>query len=151
MSERALELIRALKHLPGKHPQKSHAGGRGSSGAADPLQGSERTIERSSLISGPTVELSYEKMQPIPAYPSAMQRDQKFGSPMIKAVVQGDTVQIVKIHAGNTKRTGIGTAMVRDLLKETGATKVASSGVESADGKAFLDALAKQGFEVVGR
>ena len=29
MSERALELIRQLKHLPGKHPQKSHAGGRG--------------------------------------------------------------------------------------------------------------------------
>ena len=27
----ALELVRALKHLPGKHPQKSPAGGRGSS------------------------------------------------------------------------------------------------------------------------
>ena len=32
MSERALELIRQLKHLPGKHPQKSHGGNRGSSG-----------------------------------------------------------------------------------------------------------------------
>ena len=29
MSEKALELVRQLKHLPGKHPQKSHAGGRG--------------------------------------------------------------------------------------------------------------------------
>ena len=30
MSEKALELVRQLKHLPGKHPQKSHGGGRGS-------------------------------------------------------------------------------------------------------------------------
>ena len=29
MSEKALELVRNWKHLPGKHPQKSHAGGRG--------------------------------------------------------------------------------------------------------------------------
>ena len=30
MSKRALELVRQLKHLPGKHPQKSHGSGSGS-------------------------------------------------------------------------------------------------------------------------
>jgi len=30
-SKEALELVKQLKHLPGKHPQKSHAGGRGGS------------------------------------------------------------------------------------------------------------------------
>ena len=30
MSQKALNLIRQLKHLPGQHPQKSHGGGRGS-------------------------------------------------------------------------------------------------------------------------
>ena len=29
MSKRALNLVRQLKHLPGQHPQKSHAGSRG--------------------------------------------------------------------------------------------------------------------------
>ena len=28
-SKEALDLVKQLKHLPGKHPQKSHAGGRG--------------------------------------------------------------------------------------------------------------------------
>jgi len=34
-SKEALNLVRQLKHLPGKHPQKSHAGGRGSGSSED--------------------------------------------------------------------------------------------------------------------
>ena len=45
MSERALELVRALKHLPGKHPQKSHAGGRG-------LHSDRKTVGVKTKLSG---------------------------------------------------------------------------------------------------
>ena len=71
MSEKALELVRQLKHLPGKHPQKLHGGGSGGSEAVSPEVELRNNLESqmgSSSSKSYAVVLSTEGSRPTPVF-----------------------------------------------------------------------------------
>lgn len=116
-------------------------------GGTGPLAG----MERDASLSGDYLDLQYTKKIPAsPNHPEYEVTDLKVGFPFLRAKVKGDTLEVMAIGAGNTKRSGIGKAMVKDAMGLTGTSKLTTSGVESADGRAFFDKLASSGeFNIV--
>lgn len=140
------DLFSTLKMGQGHFGHAGRPGKRGGS-AMGPLSGMTREVS----FDGNYLEIQYTKMIPHPNHPEYMVADLNVGFPNIRGKVKGDILEIRAIGSGNMKRTGIGTAMVRDAMKVAKVDKISSTGVESKDGKAFLDSLASTGFQIVGR